>query len=68
MFGIFARSERKRLRAEEIKSINEAISILRSDDARDQFGKSFESQGFVQLAAEKKHHDKRRKVASKMLL
>merc|ERR1719191_2315517 len=56
-------SERKRLRAEEIKSINEAISILRSDDARDQFGKSFESQGFLQVAAKKKHHDKRRKLA-----
>jgi len=55
-------SERKRLRAEEIKSINEAISILRSDDARDQFGKSFESQGFVQVSAEKKHHDHRRKI------
>merc|ERR1719484_279312 len=55
-------SERKRLRAEEIKSINEAISILRSDDARDQFGKSFESQGFVQVSAEKKHHDHRRKL------
>merc|ERR1719191_2165915 len=60
-------SERKRLRAEEIKSINEAISILRSDDARDSFGKSFESQGFIQVEAEKKHHDKRRKVGLAMI-
>merc|ERR1719399_2421948 len=37
--------ERKRLRTEEIASISKAISILRSDDARDLFKKSFESQG-----------------------
>merc|ERR1719240_531170 len=36
---------RKKLRAGEIAAINEAISILRSDDARDTFKKSFESQG-----------------------
>ena len=42
-------SNRKKLRAEEIAGINEAISILRSDDARDTFKKSFESQSFVQL-------------------
>merc|ERR1719248_236747 len=60
-------AERKRLRSEEIASINEAISILRSDDARDSFGKSFESQGFIQLSAEKKHHDHRRKVGLAMI-
>jgi predicted nucleic acid-binding Zn-ribbon protein len=37
---------RKKLRAGEIAAINEAISILRSDDARDTFKKSFDSQGF----------------------
>jgi DNA repair exonuclease SbcCD ATPase subunit len=44
-------SERKRLRAEEIAAIREAIGILRSDDARDTFKKSFESQGlfFTQI-------------------
>merc|ERR1719421_1408458 len=47
--------ERKRLRTEEVASISEAIGILRSDDARDLFKKSFESQGyfFVQTAQEK---------------
>merc|ERR1719174_53852 len=35
---------RKKMRAEEIAAIGEAISILRSDDARDTFKKSFESQ------------------------
>merc|ERR1719424_1021338 len=40
-------SERKRLRAEEIASINEAIATLRSDDARDLMNKSFDSQGFI---------------------
>merc|ERR1719393_910328 len=42
---------RKKLRAGEIAAIGEAISILRSDDARDTFKKSFESQGlfFTQM-------------------
>merc|ERR550514_1102843 len=53
-------SERKRLRSEEIASINEAISVLRSDDARDTFKKSFDSQSFIQI--EKKKHDHRRKL------
>merc|ERR1719421_1205077 len=44
-------SERKRLRAGEIASIQEAIGILRSDDARDTFNKSFKSQNFLQLSA-----------------
>jgi hypothetical protein len=37
---------RKKLRAGEVAAIGEAISILRSDDARDTFKKSFDSQGF----------------------
>merc|ERR1719379_1369124 len=43
--------ERKKLRAEEIAAIQEAIGILHSDDARDTFKKSFDSQGlfFTQL-------------------
>merc|ERR1719262_324963 len=57
-------SERKRLRAEEIASINEAIGILRSDDARDTFSKSFDSQSFVQL---NKKHDHRRKLGLAMI-
>ena len=57
-------SERKRLRAEEIASINEAIGILRSDDARDTFTKSFDSQSFVQLS---KKHDHRRKLGLAMI-
>jgi len=42
---------RKKLRAGEVAAIGEAISILRSDDARDTFKKSFDSQGlfFMQL-------------------
>jgi len=43
--------ERNRLRTEEIASIAEAISVLRSDDARDVFNSSFESQAsFLQVA------------------
>merc|ERR1719487_1031046 len=41
--------ERKNLRKLEIASINKAISILHSDDARDTFKKSFESQGYLLL-------------------
>merc|ERR1719160_1723896 len=41
--------ERKKLRKLEIASINKAISILHSDDARDTFKKSFESQGYLLL-------------------
>merc|ERR1719199_169931 len=45
--------ERKRLRKEEKASIAQAIATLRSDDARDLFKKSFDSQGalFVQTSA-----------------
>merc|ERR1719159_452982 len=55
---------RKKMRSEEIAAIGEAISILRSDDARDTFKKSFESQeeqSFVQThsSKKKKHHTKR---------
>lgn len=46
--------ERKRLRAEEVASISNAIGILRSDDARDLFKKSFESQGYFFTQLEKK--------------
>merc|ERR1719265_1468654 len=49
-------SERKRLRAEEIASINQAIAMLRSDDARDLFKKSLASQSFLQ---KKKVHVRR---------
>merc|ERR1719191_1150733 len=44
-----AYKERKKLRKAEIASINKAISILHSDDARDTFKKSFESQGYLLL-------------------
>jgi len=46
--------ERKRLRTEEVASISEAIGILRSDDARDLFKKSFQSQGYFFTQLEKK--------------
>merc|ERR1719335_1871591 len=49
-------AERKRLRAEEIQSIQQAIHVLRSDDARDTFKSSLESQGFIQRKAEVRHH------------
>jgi hypothetical protein len=59
-------SERKRLRAEEIASIQEAIGILRSDDARDTFKKSFDSQGFffTQLDAVKHVNNAQSKALS----
>merc|ERR1719379_2927718 len=48
-------AERKRLRAEEIASIQQAIHVLRSDDARDTFKSSLESQGFIQRKVEVRH-------------
>merc|ERR1719198_1970515 len=41
--------ERKKLRKLEIASINKAIAILNSDDARDTMKSSFESQGYLLL-------------------
>merc|ERR1719281_1358004 len=41
--------ERKKLRKLEVASINKAIAILNSDDARDTMKKSFESQGYLLL-------------------
>jgi len=40
--------ERKKLRTLEIQSINEAIAILNSDEARDTMKSSFKSQGYLQ--------------------
>jgi hypothetical protein len=48
--------ERKRIRAEEIASIQQAIHVLRSDDARDVFKSSLESQGFIQRQQVKVRH------------
>jgi len=50
--------ERKRLRTEEVASISEAIGVLRSDDARDLFKKSFASQGYFFTQMEKKSDSK----------
>merc|ERR1719506_1105550 len=41
--------DRKALRAGEIAAVNKAISILHNDDARDNFKKSFKSQGYLLL-------------------
>merc|ERR550514_2091860 len=38
--------ERKRLRSEEVASIEKAIAILTSDEARDTMSSSFKSQGY----------------------
>lgn len=44
--------ERSQLRAGELKAISEAVAILSSDDARDNFKKSMASQGFLFLQTE----------------
>merc|ERR1719159_2086287 len=54
--------ERKKLRKLEIASINKAIAILNSDDARDTMKSSFESQGYLLL--QKSALSKLRKQAS----
>jgi len=38
--------KRKQLRVGEIAAVNKALAVIRSDDARDQFKKSFKSQGY----------------------
>jgi len=43
--------DRQALRTGEIAAINKAISILHSDDARDTFKKSFNSQSFLQTSS-----------------
>lgn len=48
--------ERSRLRSEEVASIAEAISVLRSDDARDTFNASFDSQTTDFLQMNKHRH------------
>lgn len=56
--------ERKRLRSEEVASIAQAVGILRSDDARDLFNRSFESQSpsFVQVTSSGCEKSRRQKA------
>jgi hypothetical protein len=60
--------ERKKLRAGEIAAINEAISILRSDDARDTFKKSFDSQGLFFTQTNEVRHSHRHRGVGKQVL
>lgn len=61
-------SARKKARMEEIAAIQEAIGILHSDDARDTFKSSFESQGYLLLQeGQKKTHCTRRTRALEVL-
>lgn len=61
--------ERKRLRMEEIASITQAIGVLRSDDARDLFNRSFESQGyFLQLKKEEPRCQAARRSKASVIL
>merc|ERR1719465_382787 len=62
--------ERKKLRAEEIAAIQEAIGILHSDDARDTFKKSFDSQGlfFTQMNQLRHRHPHKGQAKSALSL
>merc|ERR1719331_1191616 len=60
--------ERKKLRAEEIAAIQEAIGILHSDDARDTFKKSFDSQGLFFTQMGELRHSHAHKGAGKSAL
>jgi chromosome segregation ATPase len=55
---------RLNLRTQELASISEAISILRSDDSRDLFKKSFESQGYFFTQMHASGHGKMEKALS----
>lgn len=58
-------SERKRLRAGEVAAISQALGVLRSDDARDLFKKSFDNDSFLQL--DRKAHNSRGSRALAMI-
>merc|ERR1719331_689248 len=60
--------ERKKLRAQEIAAIQEAIGILHSDDARDTFKKSFDSQGLFFTQLDQLRHSHPHKGARKSAL
>merc|ERR1719297_368802 len=53
--------ERQALRMKEQEAISKAISILHSDDARDLFKKSFESQGYLFLQVKEQDHRQQKK-------
>jgi len=55
--------ERKRLRTEEIASIEKAIAILTSDEARDTMSSSFKSQGNLLQVGEAEQQCRARKAA-----
>merc|ERR1719201_2721708 len=56
--------ERKRLRTEEIASIEKAIAILTSDEARDTMSSSFKSQGNLLQVGEVEQQCRARKAAA----
>merc|ERR1719163_387028 len=58
--------ERKRLRTEEIASIEKAIAILTSDEARDVMSSSYESQGNLLQVDDTEHHSRVKKAAAKL--
>lgn len=58
--------DRKTLRQEEQVSISKAIAVLHSDDARDTFKKSFESQGYTFLQFHGQSHPLKHLAAATM--
>lgn len=58
--------ERKRLRSEEVAGISEAMSILRSDESRDLFNKSFESQGYLFLQRAKENNNAKNRALAQI--
>jgi chromosome segregation ATPase len=59
--------ERKKLRTLEIASINKAIAILNSDEARDTMKSSFKSQGYETLLLQKSEKNSLRQRAFQMI-
>jgi len=60
---------RKELRSKEILAMSQAIAVLASDDAKDQFKDSFKSQGFLflQEVASQSEPQRRAKCAARLL-
>jgi len=60
--------ERQKVRADELKAVNEAISILTSDDAREMFDRVWNPASFLQLRAARSSKEGGRKAAAAVLL
>merc|ERR1719409_1752672 len=58
---------RKELRTKELLAMSQAIAVLASDDAKDQFKDSFKSQGYMFLQESQSEPQRRAKCAARVI-